>query len=136
MWYLQTDDFRKPEILFLFDTSLAFFQNNWVKTETFMLYLLHLSMCLLRQCLLFVWYIPYRILYSKKQSKENFARFCGLIACTFCQPLSCFTRDSQKSLVVAIYSPIKSRSCQDIIKILSFITDIVKARLSVFYYCI
>ena len=52
----------------------------------------------------------------------------GRIASCFCQPLSFFTRDSQKLLVVAIYSEIKSRNCQDLVKILSFITDIWKSQ--------
>ena len=35
----------------------------------------------------------------------------------FCQSFSCFTRDNQKSLVVAIYSQIKLRNCKDLVKI-------------------
>ena len=46
-----------------------------------------------------------------KMLLRNFASFSGHIALCFCKSLSCFTRDSQKSLVVAIYSQIKSRNC-------------------------
>ena len=58
----------------------------------------------------------------------NFATFFGRIASCFCQSLSRFTKGSQKSLVVAIYSEIKSRNCQDLVKVESFITDILKSR--------
>ena len=50
-------------------------------------------------------------------SLGNFAGFFGRNALCFCQSLSCFSRDSQKLLVVAIYSQIKSRNCQDLVKI-------------------
>ena len=39
----------------------------------------------------------------------------------------------KKSLVVAIYNQIKSRNCQDLVKIYSFTTDILKSRLFVFW---
>ena len=63
-------------------------------------------------------------------SSGNFASFSGGIALCFCQPLSCFTRDSQKSLVVAIYSQTKSRNCQNLVvyywhfkvKVISFLS--------------
>ena len=53
-----------------------------------------------------------------KMSLGNFADFFGRNALCFFQSLSCFSRDSQKLLVVgAIYSQIKSRNCQDLVKI-------------------
>ena len=52
-----------------------------------------------------------------KTSLGNFANFSGHIALCFSQSLSCFNRDSQKSLVAAVYSQIKSRNCQDLVKI-------------------
>ena len=65
----------------------------------------------------------------------NFASFSGRIVSCFCQLLSCFTRDNQKSLVVAIYSRMKSRNGQDLVKIQSVIPDILKSRLLVCCYC-
>ena len=52
-----------------------------------------------------------------KTSLGNFANFSGCIASFFCQSLSCFTRERQKSLVVAIYSQIKSRNYQNLVRI-------------------
>ena len=45
-----------------------------------------------------------------KMSLGNFASFSGRIASCFCQLLNCFTKGSQKSLVVAIYSQVKKFS--------------------------
>ena len=50
-----------------------------------------------------------------KTSLENFASFSGRIASCFCQSLICFTRDSQGSLVAAIYNQIKSRNSQNLV---------------------
>ena len=50
-----------------------------------------------------------------KASLGNFASFSGRIASWVCQSLSCFTRDSQESLLVAIYNQIKSRNSQNLV---------------------
>ena len=52
-----------------------------------------------------------------KTSLGNFTSLSGRIALCFSQSLSCSTRDSQKTLGVAIYSQIKSKNCQDLVKI-------------------
>ena len=46
----------------------------------------------------------------------NFASLSGWTALCFCQSLSCFTIDSQKPFVVPIYSQIKSRNYQNLVK--------------------
>ena len=53
----------------------------------------------------------------KNQSKRR-REFCKLFwayCFVFCQSLSCFTRDSQESLVVLIYNQIKSRNSQNLV---------------------
>ena len=65
-----------------------------------------------------------------KTSLGNFASFSGRIASCFCQSLSCFTRDGQESLVVAIYNQVKSRNSRNLfvyywhfkVKVISFLS--------------
>ena len=54
---------------------------------------------------------------AMKTSLGNFASFPGHIALCFNQLLSCLATDSQKSLVVAIYSQTTSKYCTDLVKI-------------------
>ena len=81
-----------------------------------MSYLVHLIVCLVLYCLLFV--LTKRFIRKPiKTSLGNFSSFSGHIALCFCQLLSCFSIDSKKSLAVAIYGQIISRHFQDLVKI-------------------
>ena len=64
------------------------------------LYVLYFSFC----CLWDTYLTKLRIQKQIKISLMNLSSFCGLIALCFWQSLSCFTRDSRQSYLVAIYS--------------------------------
>ena len=82
-----------------------------------MLYLLRLSVCLVLECSWYTYLMERLIQKQMNMSSGNFASFSGRIASCFFQSLSCFTRDRQKSLAVAIYNQTKSRNCQNFVKI-------------------
>ena len=76
-----------------------------------------------------------RNFYSKPN--QNFVwEFCKLfwVCCYVFLPVVMLLNKRQSEITkVAIYSQIKSRNCQDLVKIQSFITDILKSRLSRFF---